>query len=156
MVTGFSFPVETAFRLQIIRQRCKRGLYPDRLSCFVLRFATALVFAGLAEAQQYTISTFAGGAPPPLSAVGTDTYIGNATSITTDHAGNIYFISVNRPDAAISSRSMPPEKARPLLRDKTAPSRTSPGLAKPLLPVHVTMGGTAETPRGATWPAVSN
>lgn len=49
----------------------------------------------LACAQQYVISTFAGGAPPPLSAVATGTSIGNPLGITTDAAGNIYFVSLN-------------------------------------------------------------
>ncbi|HVW83280.1 MAG TPA: IPT/TIG domain-containing protein, partial [Bryobacteraceae bacterium] len=49
----------------------------------------------LARPQQYVISTFAGGAPPPLSSVATDTFIGSPSGVTTDGAGNSYFASVN-------------------------------------------------------------
>jgi uncharacterized protein (TIGR03437 family) len=48
-----------------------------------------------ALAQQYTISTIAGGAPPPTPVAATSTSIGQPRNVTVDSAGNIYFSSNN-------------------------------------------------------------
>ncbi len=60
-------------------------------------FAACLLLSGtsLAFAQQYTISTVAGGAPPPTPAAATSTSIGSPQRATTDAAGNLYFSSAN-------------------------------------------------------------
>jgi len=47
----------------------------------------------LAQAQQYSITTIAGGAPPPTPAVALNTTIGQPRRATADSAGNIYFSS---------------------------------------------------------------
>ncbi|MBZ5579046.1 MAG: SMP-30/gluconolactonase/LRE family protein [Acidobacteriia bacterium] len=49
----------------------------------------------VALAQQYTISTVAGGAPPATPAGATSTSIGPPQRVTTDAAGNLYFTSLN-------------------------------------------------------------
>jgi hypothetical protein len=49
--------------------------------------------AALAQTQQYVISTYAGGAPPPTPARAVDVSIGYATGVTADAAGNVYFAS---------------------------------------------------------------
>lgn len=55
-----------------------------------------LIAAGpLAFAQQYTISTVAGGAPPPTPVNATSTSIGLPRRVTADKAGNIYFSAGN-------------------------------------------------------------
>ena len=56
-----------------------------------------LLLAGgsLAPAQQYTISTAAGGAPPSTPATATGISIGQPARVTTDSAGNYYFSSGN-------------------------------------------------------------
>src|SRR5690242_14563029 len=48
-----------------------------------------------AQGQQYTISTYAGGAPPPTPTLRTDKAIGDARFLATDNAGNLYFVSFN-------------------------------------------------------------
>src|SRR5437867_3017991 len=48
-----------------------------------------------AWAQQYLISTFAGGAPPPTPIAAVNAPIGRASAVTTDATGNVYFISDN-------------------------------------------------------------
>src|SRR5215470_14013609 len=48
-----------------------------------------------ASAQQYLISTIAGGAPPPTPALGIDVSIGTPRGIAMDAVGNIYFTSLN-------------------------------------------------------------
>src|SRR5437868_2619665 len=45
------------------------------------------------QAQQYVISTYAGGAPPRTPARGVDVSIGFASGIATDGARNVYFAS---------------------------------------------------------------
>ncbi len=47
------------------------------------------------QAQQYVISTFAGGGFAPTPATGTNFKIGNPADLATDAAGNIYFVSLN-------------------------------------------------------------
>ncbi len=52
-------------------------------------------FAGLSFAQQYTISTIAGGAPPSTPVAATSISIGHPQRVTVDAAGNFYFTSLN-------------------------------------------------------------
>lgn len=55
---------------------------------FVLTSATAV-------AQQYVISTYAGGAPPPTPSAAVSASVGRPTDMITDGAGNLYFTSLN-------------------------------------------------------------
>src|SRR5438093_1898955 len=48
-----------------------------------------------AWAQQYLISTFAGGAPPPTPIAAVNAPIGRASAVAMDATGNVYFISDN-------------------------------------------------------------
>jgi hypothetical protein len=49
-----------------------------------------------AQAQQYVISTYAGGAPPRTPARGVSLSIGTPQGgVATDAAGNVYFVSLN-------------------------------------------------------------
>src|SRR2546422_237491 len=48
---------------------------------------------GPALAQQYVISTYAGGGPPPERAQAMDVWIGSVLGVATDTAGNVYFSS---------------------------------------------------------------
>src|SRR5436309_12950936 len=48
-----------------------------------------------AWAQQYLISTFAGGATPPTPIAAVNAPIGRASAVATDATGNVYFISDN-------------------------------------------------------------
>src|SRR5213594_2755804 len=48
-----------------------------------------------AWAQQYVISTFAGGAPPPTPIAAVNAPIGRTNAVATDASGNVYFISDN-------------------------------------------------------------
>jgi trimeric autotransporter adhesin len=59
-----------------------------------LLFGTAL-FAP-AKGQQYTISTFASGAPPPTPTLSADSTIGYPGALASDDVGNVYFVSFNR------------------------------------------------------------
>ena len=54
---------------------------------------TLTIFAATAFAQPYTISTFAGGAAPPLSAAALTVAVGAPSGVATDSAGNVYFAS---------------------------------------------------------------
>src|SRR5215471_9746282 len=59
-----------------------------------MSFATVALSATIAAAQQYVISTYAGGAPPvavPVQA--TSVSIGSPISVATDDNGNVYFAS---------------------------------------------------------------
>src|ERR1700722_14409737 len=61
------------------------------------RFSRAILLlptVGIALAQTYTISTFAGGAPPTPSAA-TSAAIGGLESVATDPQGNVYFTALN-------------------------------------------------------------
>jgi uncharacterized protein (TIGR03437 family) len=58
-------------------------------------FSLALSIGSLAFGQQYTISTAAGGAPPPTPVVARNTSIGQPVRATLDGAGNLYFSSSN-------------------------------------------------------------
>src|ERR1044071_5166972 len=53
------------------------------------KFLLLLAGAPLALAQQYSITTVAGGAPPPTPAGAAGTSIGQPRRVTTDGAGNI-------------------------------------------------------------------
>ena len=64
-----------------------------RLSLYCLILVTAV--AETAGAQTYSISTFAGGGPPPTPAVGVSISIGTPLGISTDESGNAYFASLN-------------------------------------------------------------
>src|SRR5262245_15560394 len=50
--------------------------------------------ASFIQAQQYTITTLAGGVPPSTPAVATSSSIGDPPRVAVDPAGNIYFASV--------------------------------------------------------------
>ena len=50
-----------------------------------------LLVAGGLLAQQYVVSTVAGGAAPPSPAVASTSSVGNTNSVATDTAGNFYF-----------------------------------------------------------------
>jgi sugar lactone lactonase YvrE len=52
-----------------------------------------LVGAALVQAQQYVISTFAGGGPPPTPVLGVDMPIGALQSVATDALGDTYFVA---------------------------------------------------------------
>src|SRR5579871_5120326 len=57
--------------------------------------AGALLFAAVAAAQPYLISTLAGGVLPPIPARGVDLPIGNLQGVAADDAGDVYFSSLN-------------------------------------------------------------
>jgi uncharacterized protein (TIGR03437 family) len=63
----------------------------------IIKFRTALVAlsCSCALAQQYSISTVAGGAPPPTPATALGTSLGQPRNVTLDSAGNLYFSSGN-------------------------------------------------------------
>jgi len=73
---------------------CKvaKGIHPVM---YTLRFIPLLASASLALAQQYTISTIAGGAPPSTPASAGSVAIGQPRRTAVDSAGNIYFSSAN-------------------------------------------------------------
>ncbi len=58
-----------------------------------LRLIPLLASASLALAQQYTISTVAGGAPPSTPVSATSASIGQPRHVAVDSAGNVYFSS---------------------------------------------------------------
>jgi len=61
-----------------------------------MRNTLLLLASGAAAfAQQYTISTIAGGAPPATPAASTSTSIGVPRRVTTDGGGNVYFSASN-------------------------------------------------------------
>jgi uncharacterized protein (TIGR03437 family) len=59
------------------------------------KFLLLLAGAALASAQQYSISTVAGGAPPATPATAASTPIGVPSRVTVDSAGNVYFSASN-------------------------------------------------------------
>jgi uncharacterized protein (TIGR03437 family) len=59
----------------------------------MLRTVCLLAGASVALAQQYTIATVAGGAPPSTPATATSTGIGRPNRVTLDSSGNLYFSS---------------------------------------------------------------
>src|ERR1035441_1021204 len=56
---------------------------------------SCLLFSGSVWAQQYVISTIAGGAPPPTPVAAPTASIGDPTRLATDAAGNVYFGSLH-------------------------------------------------------------
>src|SRR5262245_54596169 len=50
-----------------------------------------LLASGTVWAQQYVISTIAGGAPPPTPIAGVNADIGPTYAVATDATGNVYF-----------------------------------------------------------------
>jgi trimeric autotransporter adhesin len=62
---------------------------------YMLKYFLLAACASTASAQQFTISTAAGGAPPATPATATNTAIGQPQRATADSAGNIYFSSSN-------------------------------------------------------------
>ena len=54
-----------------------------------------LMAGSFAWGQSYTISTYAGGAPPPTPAPGASDSIGQPLGVAMDAAGNVYFASDN-------------------------------------------------------------
>src|ERR1039458_9556284 len=59
--------------------------------CWISLMAASQV----ALAQQYSISTVAGGAPPPTPAAAASTSIGQPNRVMVDASGNVYFSSLN-------------------------------------------------------------
>ena len=57
--------------------------------------ALLLLAASAAPAQQYVISTLAGGVPPANAASATGVSIGQPNRVAVDGAGNVYFSSLN-------------------------------------------------------------
>ena len=64
-----------------------------RLSLYGLILSGAALEATFA--QTYSISTYAGGGPPPTPAAGVDISIGTPLGIASDQLGNAYFASLN-------------------------------------------------------------
>ena len=56
-----------------------------------------LLLSAIGAAQQYVISTCAGGAPSPVPALATDLFIGFGSGVAADAAGNVYFASATLP-----------------------------------------------------------
>jgi uncharacterized protein (TIGR03437 family) len=65
------------------------------LDVYMLRFILLLASGSIALAQQYTISTIAGGAPPATPVAGASISIGQPRRVAADAAGNVYFSSAN-------------------------------------------------------------
>ncbi|HYW48717.1 MAG TPA: hypothetical protein VE959_37985 [Bryobacteraceae bacterium] len=61
----------------------------------MLKFLLLVAGGTLASAQQYSITTIAGGAPPATPAVAASTSIGQPRRVALDSAGNLYFSSGN-------------------------------------------------------------
>jgi len=65
-----------------------------RMGSIRMTFATVALSATIAAAQQYVISTYAGGAPPVAAPVqATSVSIGSPISVAADDNGNVYFAS---------------------------------------------------------------
>ena len=60
-----------------------------------MRLLSFLLMTSAAVAQQYVISTIAGGAPPPTPAPAVNVSIGRPTKVATDSKGNVYFTSIH-------------------------------------------------------------
>jgi uncharacterized protein (TIGR03437 family) len=61
----------------------------------VFLFCTGLLCTGLAQAQQYVISTIAGGAPMPTPVSAAGASIGDPPRVAVDATGNLYFGSMH-------------------------------------------------------------
>jgi len=74
-----------------------RALSPANSSLHRARVISSILFAlaGPSFAQQYTISTIAGGAPPSTPVAATSISIGHPQRVTVDASGNFYFTSLN-------------------------------------------------------------
>jgi len=59
------------------------------------RIALGLLLSGVGLAQQYVISTVAGGAPPPTPIAAVNASIGRPFGVSSDAAGNVYFTSLH-------------------------------------------------------------
>ena len=59
------------------------------------KLALALLAISAIDAQQYAISTFAGGAPPPTPVPALQASIGAPYGVAADTAGNVYFTGLN-------------------------------------------------------------
>ena len=66
---------------------------PARFSLYCLILGAVALETALA--QTYSISTYAGGGPPPTPAAGVDIAIGTPLGIASDQSGNAYFASLN-------------------------------------------------------------
>lgn len=60
-----------------------------------ISLVSLLLAPGWVGAQQYVVSTFAGGGPPPSGVTATTASIGNPLDLTVDITGNLYFVSLN-------------------------------------------------------------
>jgi trimeric autotransporter adhesin len=60
-----------------------------------MRALCLLILSGCAGAQQYVISTIAGGAAPPSPVTATQASIGDPARVICDSAGNVYFTSLH-------------------------------------------------------------
>jgi trimeric autotransporter adhesin len=65
----------------------------SRMSCAL--FCGLLASAASSYAQQYIVSTIAGGAPPATPVAATSISIGQPNRVTVDSSGNVYFTSLN-------------------------------------------------------------
>ena len=65
------------------------------MKILVQTLALALFAISAVDAQQYTISTFAGGAPPPTPVPALQASIGIPAGVAADTAGNVYFTGLN-------------------------------------------------------------
>ena len=61
----------------------------------MLKFILLLAGASLALAQQYSISTVAGGAPPATPAAAASLSMGQPGRVALDASGNLYFSASN-------------------------------------------------------------
>ena len=61
----------------------------------MLRFISLLAGASIALAQQYSISTVAGGAPPATPAAAASVSLGQPGRVALDASGNLYFSASN-------------------------------------------------------------
>src|SRR2546421_660384 len=60
-----------------------------------MRALFGFILCGCAFAQQYVISTIAGGAPPPTPLPALRTSSGDPAGVAVDNAGNVYFASLH-------------------------------------------------------------
>ena len=65
------------------------------MKALVQKLALALLAISAVDAQQYTISTVAGGAPPPTPVPAPQASIGIPAGVAADTAGNVYFTGLN-------------------------------------------------------------
>src|SRR5437016_6467925 len=75
-------------------------------SMYMLKFLLLAGCGSLAVAQQYSITTVAGGAPPATPVTATSVSIGQPRRVTADSSGNVYFSSLNTVFKMSSSGSL--------------------------------------------------